>query len=46
MKDAFKRDYLMQAMKLMMFDPFILRKLGISTLGTIPAKIGEMMRKT
>jgi len=45
MKDVFKRDYLMQAMKLMMFDPFILKKLGISTLGTIPAKIGEMMRK-
>jgi hypothetical protein len=46
MQDAFKRNYLMQAMKLMMFDPFILNKLGISTLGKIPAKIGEMMRKT
>lgn len=33
MKDKFKRDYLMRAMKLMMTSPFILKKLGIGTLG-------------
>ena len=45
MKDSFKRDYLLRAMKLMMVNPFILKKLGMGTLGRIPAKIGEMMRK-
>ena len=45
MKDTFKRDYLMRAMKLMMVNPFILKKLGMGTLGKLPAKIGEMMRK-
>jgi len=45
MKDSFKRDYLLKAMKLMMVNPFILKKLGMRTLGKIPAKIGELMRK-
>ena len=45
MKDSFKRDYLLKAMKLMMVNPFILKKLGMGTLARIPAKIGEMMRK-
>lgn len=43
MKDVFKRDYLMKAMKLIMGSPFILKKLGMGTLGKVPAKIEEMM---
>lgn len=44
MKDTFKRDYLLTAMKLMMVNPYILGKLGMGALGKIPAKIGKMMR--
>lgn len=44
MKDTFKRDYLLTAMKLMMVNPYILRKLGMGALGRVPAKIGKMMR--
>lgn len=45
MKDEFKRDYLMRAMKLIMGSSFIIRKLGMGTLGKVPAKIEEMMGK-
>lgn len=45
MKDEFKRSYLMRAMKLFLGSPFILKKLGIGTLGKVPAKIGEMVKK-
>ena len=45
MKDTFKRDYLMRAMKLMMVNPFILKKLGMGPLGKVSAKIGDMMHK-
>ena len=44
MKDTFKRDYLMRAMKLMMVNPFILKKLGMGPLGKVSAKIGDMMK--
>jgi anaerobic magnesium-protoporphyrin IX monomethyl ester cyclase len=44
MKDTFKRDYLMRAMKLMMVNPFILKKLGMGSLGKVSAKIGDMMK--
>lgn len=45
MKDAFKRDYLLKAMKLMMVSPFIIKKMGMGTLGKVPAKIEEMTGK-
>ena len=45
MKDQFKRDYLMKAMKLIMNSSFIIKKLGKGTLGKVPAKIEEMMAK-
>lgn len=45
LKDDFKRDYLMKAMKLIMGSSFIIRKLGTGTLGKVPAKIEEMMSK-
>jgi len=45
MKDEFKRDYLMKAMKLIMGSSFIIKKLGMGTLGKVPAKIGEMMAR-
>jgi anaerobic magnesium-protoporphyrin IX monomethyl ester cyclase len=44
-KDSFKRNYLLKAMQLLMVSPFILKKLGIGTLGKLPAKIGEVIRK-
>lgn len=43
MKDEFKKDYLMRAMKLIMGSSFIIKKLGMGTLGKVPAKIEEMM---
>lgn len=46
MKDPFKRDYLMKAMKLIMGSSFIIKKLGMGTLGKVPAKIEEMMSRT
>lgn len=45
MKDEFKRGYLMRAMKLIMSSSFIVKKLGMGTLGKVPAKIEEMMAK-
>ncbi|ACM18443.1 anaerobic magnesium-protoporphyrin IX monomethyl ester oxidative cyclase-related enzyme [Geotalea daltonii FRC-32] len=45
MKDPFKRDYLMKAMKLIMNSSFIIKKLGKGTLGKVPAMIEEMMAK-
>ncbi len=45
MKDEFKRGYLMRAMKLIMGSSFIVKKLGMGTLGKVPAKIEEMMKK-
>lgn len=45
LKDTFRRDYLMRAMKLMMVNPFILKKLGMGPLGKVSAKIGDMMKK-
>jgi len=45
LQDPFKRDYLMKAMKLIMSSSFIIKKLGMGTLGKVPAKIEEMMRK-
>ena len=45
MKDEFKRGYLMRAMKLIMGSSFIIKKLGMGTLGKVPAKIEEMMKK-
>lgn len=45
MKDEFKRSYLMRAMKLFLGSPFILKKLGIGTIGKASAKIGEMVKK-
>jgi anaerobic magnesium-protoporphyrin IX monomethyl ester cyclase len=45
MKDQFKRDYLIKAMKLIMNSSFIIKKLGRGTLGKVPAKIEEMMAK-
>jgi anaerobic magnesium-protoporphyrin IX monomethyl ester cyclase len=45
MKDEFKRGYLMRAMKLIMSSSFIIKKLGMGTLGKVPAKIEEMMGK-
>lgn len=45
LKDTFKRDYLLKAMKLMMASPFILKKFGLGSLGKIPAKIGAVMKK-
>lgn len=46
MEDDFKRDYLMKAMKLIMGSSFIIKKLGKGTLGKVPAKIEEMMRRS
>lgn len=43
MKDEFRRDYQMKAMKLIMGSSFIIKKLGMGTLGKVPAKIEEMM---
>jgi hypothetical protein len=37
--------YLMRAMKLIMSSSFIVKKLGIGTLGKVPAKIEELMAK-
>ncbi|MBT1074224.1 B12-binding domain-containing radical SAM protein [Geobacter grbiciae] len=45
LKDDFKRDYLMRAMRLIMSSSFIVKKLGAGTLGRIPAKIEELMMK-
>jgi anaerobic magnesium-protoporphyrin IX monomethyl ester cyclase len=45
MKDEFRRGYLMRAMKLIMGSSFIIKKLGMGTLGKVPAKIEEMMQK-
>lgn len=45
LQDDFKRDYLMKAMKLIMGSSFIIKKLGAGTLGKVPAKIEEMVRK-
>jgi anaerobic magnesium-protoporphyrin IX monomethyl ester cyclase len=45
MKDEFKRGYLMRAMKLIMGSSFIIKKLGMGTLGKVPAMIEEMMKK-
>jgi anaerobic magnesium-protoporphyrin IX monomethyl ester cyclase len=45
MKDPFKKGYLMRAMKLIMSSSFIVKKLGMGTLGKVPAKIEEMMAK-
>lgn len=45
MKDPFKRDYLMRAMRLIMNSSFIIKKLGRGTLGKVPAKIEELMAK-
>lgn len=42
MGDAFKRDYLMRGMRLIMGSSFIIKKLGLGTLGKVPARIGEM----
>jgi anaerobic magnesium-protoporphyrin IX monomethyl ester cyclase len=46
MEDTFKRDYLMKAMKLIMGSSFIIKKLGKGTLGKVPAKIEEMMKRS
>lgn len=45
LKDDFRREYLMKAMKLIMGSSFIIKKLGKGTLGKVPAKIEEMMRQ-
>lgn len=45
MKDVFKRDYLMKAMKLMMSSPFILQKIGMGPFSKVPTKIREIMNK-
>lgn len=45
MKDEFKRGYLVRAMKLIMSSSFIIKKLGMGTLGKVPAKIEEMMSR-
>lgn len=45
MRDEFKRGYLMRAMKLIMSSSFIVKKLGMGTLGKVPAKIEEMMAR-
>ena len=45
MKDTFKRDYLMRAMKLMMVNPYILKKLGMGPLGKVSARVGDMRNK-
>ncbi len=45
MKDEFKRDYLMKAMKLIMGSSCFIKKLGMGTLGKVPAKIGEIMAR-
>lgn len=39
MKDKFKRDYLMRAMKLIVGSSFILKKMGIEILNKIPTKV-------
>jgi anaerobic magnesium-protoporphyrin IX monomethyl ester cyclase len=43
MRDEFKRNYLMQAMRLIMGSSFLLKKLCVGTLGKIPAKLEELM---
>ena len=45
MKNEFKRDYLMKAMKLIMGSSFFIKKMGMGTLGKVPAKIEEMMAR-
>ncbi|HEY6008703.1 MAG TPA: radical SAM protein [Geobacteraceae bacterium] len=45
MKDPFKRGYLIRAMKLIMGSSFIIKKLGMGTLGKVPAKIEEIMAR-
>ena len=45
MKNEFKRDYLMKAMKLIMGSSFFIKKMGMGTLGKVPAKVEEMMAK-
>lgn len=45
MKAGFKRDFLMRITKLFMGSNFVMKKLGIGMLGTIPAKINEMKNK-
>jgi len=45
MNDEFKRGYLMRAMKLIGGSSFILKKMGMGTLGKIPAMIEEMRTK-
>lgn len=43
MKDEFKRNYLMKAMKLIIGSSFIIDKLGMGSLRKLPGKIGGMM---
>jgi len=45
MNDEFKRGYLMRAMKLIGGSSFILKKMGMGTLGKIPAMIEGMRSK-
>ncbi len=43
MTDAFKKDYLIRSMKLMMSSSFIVEKLG--NIGTIPPQVDKLIRK-
>ncbi len=45
MKDDFRRGYLLRASKLMMSSPFIMKKLGIGMLGSLPAKVAEVKKR-
>jgi anaerobic magnesium-protoporphyrin IX monomethyl ester cyclase len=44
-KDDFKRGFMMRATKLFMGSPFIFKKLKVSMLGKIPAKVEEVKKK-
>ncbi|MBJ6727324.1 B12-binding domain-containing radical SAM protein [Geomesophilobacter sediminis] len=45
MKDEFKRNYLLRAMKLIMASPFIMKKLKVGIMGKVPAKLGELKQR-
>lgn len=45
LQDPFKRDYLLRAMKLIMGSSFIIKKLGVATLKSMPKKMEELVAR-
>lgn len=45
LKAGFRRDYLLAMTRLFMSSSFVIKKLGAGLLGTIPAKLGRMVKR-